>query len=300
MKNLHELPQLRDSLTYLYVEHAVIEKGKQGIEYWQKDGHTMVPTANLSLLMMGPGTSITHAAVALLTQTGCTVLWVGQDGTKFYAEGSGETRQARRLIHQAKLVSDPSYRQKVVLRMYDYRFHTTLDPDLTLPQIRGKEGVRMRELYAKLSEKHNVAWDGRTFEKGQWQNTDPINRAISSANALLNGLCHSAIVGGGYSPALGFIHNGKQRSFVFDISDLYKSEITIPLAFEVVGSSADSVDSRVRALCRQRFKEQKLLQRILPDIDQLLDFPDDQTDTAVSGDIDADDSIPTPLWDQLL
>jgi len=117
----------------------------------------------------------------------------------------------------------------------------------------------------------------------------------SAANALLNGLCHTAIVSGGYSPALGFIHTGKQLSFVYDVADLYKAEITVPLAFQTVAESTDKVEARVRTACREKFREAKLLDRILPDIDSLLQI---DPETFVEGDdFDGDPALPGPLWD---
>lgn len=300
MQDLHELPKLRDSLSYLYVEHAILDKKQQAIEYIRKDGRTLIPTANLSVLMLGPGTSITHAAINILARSGCSILWLGEDATRFYAQGSGETRKAGGLLHQAALVSNPDKRLQVVTNMYRYRFDYDLPPDLTLPQIRGKEGVRVRQLYAQASKEYGVEWHGRKYNRGSWGSTDPINRALSAANALLNGICHAAIVSGGYSPGLGFIHTGKQLSFVYDVADLYKAELTIPVAFATVAESNEKIESRVRSACRQTFKEAKLLKRILPDIDSLLDIPLTETQAIEpNGDIDADPALPTRYWDRI-
>ncbi len=300
MQDLHELPKLRDSLSYLYVEHAILEKKQQAIEYVRKNGRILIPTANLSLLMLGPGTSITHAAISTLARNGTSILWTGQDATRFYAGGTGETRKAARLLHQAALVSNQAKRKQVVINMYRHRFDYDLSPDLTLPQIRGKEGVRVRELYKQSSKKYGVCWNGRKYNRGSWGSTDPINRALSAANALLNGLCHAAIVSGGYSPGLGFIHTGKQLSFVYDIADLYKAELTIPLAFATTAQSTNKIESRIRAACRQKFKEAKLLKRILPDIDTLLDIPATEAQLIEPhGDIDTDPALPTQLWSRI-
>lgn len=300
MQDLHELPKLRDSLSYLYVEHAILDKKQQAVESVQADGRTLIPVSNLSVLMLGPGTSITHAAIKTLADNGCTILWTGEDVTRFYAQGSGETRRAGRLLHQAALVSDPIRRQQVVMHMYRYRFQDELPADLTLPQIRGMEGVRVRQAYATASRQYGVPWHGRKYDRGSWGSTDPINRALSAANALLNGLCHAAVVSGGYSPGLGFIHTGKQLSFVYDVADLYKAEITIPIAFATVAQSTQKVETRVRAACRQRFKESKLLQRILPDIDQMLDLPAYEVPPIEpDGDIDADAALPTEYWEEI-
>jgi CRISPR-associated protein Cas1 len=157
------------------------------------------------------------------------------------------------------------------------------------------EGSRVRSSYYRASKTYGVPWHGRSYVRASWGSSDPINRALSAAHALLNGLCHTAIVSGGYSPALGFIHTGKQLSFVYDVADLYKAEITIPLAFLTVAESNDKVEARVRTACREKFRESKLLDRILPDIDGLLQI---DPETFIEGnDFDGDPALPGPLWD---
>lgn len=295
MKNLHELPKLRDSLTYLYIEHAILDQKAKAVELIKKDGRSLIPIADLSVLLLGPGTSITHAAVKSLADNGCTIIWSGQDATRFYASGTGETRKGYQLLRQAEFAAIPEKRLQVINRMYRYRFAEELPDNLTLPQIRGMEGVRVREAYAQASKKYGVPWSGRNYDRNNWNSGDPVNRALSAANALLNGLCHAAIVSGGYSPGLGFIHTGKQLSFVYDIADLYKVEITVPLAFTVVAESAEKVENRIRVQCREKFREARLLQRILPDIESLLDIPGAVANNA--GDVDEDSALPAPLWD---
>jgi CRISP-associated protein Cas1 len=91
---------------------------------------------------------------------------------------------------------------------------------------------------------------------------------------VLHGVCHAAIVSGGYSPALGFLHNGWHLAFVYDIADLYKVNLTVPLAFKTVAESSKNVTSRARQACRECIREEKLLEKILPDIARLLDAPE--------------------------
>ncbi|MFQ3659696.1 MAG: type I-E CRISPR-associated endonuclease Cas1e [Anaerolineae bacterium] len=294
MQDLHLLPKLRDSLSYFYVEHAIVERDASAIKILREEGRVQLPAAGLAVMLIGPGTSVTHAAVKLLTESGCTLVWVGEDGTRCYAQGMGETRKGYRLVRQATLVSDPDLRVQVIRRMYTHRFAEDVPADATLQQIRGMEGGRMRNVYAMYARRCGVVWEGRSYDRGNWNNSDPVNRALSAANALLNGICHAAIVSGGYSPGLGFIHTGKQLSFVYDIADLYKTEITIPVAFTEAGQGIEKLESRVRQRCRERFKEVKLLERILPDIDRLLDITDDGPDAP---DYDADQALPGPYWD---
>jgi CRISPR-associated protein Cas1 len=272
--NLQELPRMRDSLSYHYIEHAVVDRSQNSIETIQESGRTQVPAAWLSLIILGPGTSITQAAMKVLMENGCSVLWAGEDGMRCYAYGLGETRRSYHLIRQAELVSNPRTREEVVRKMYKMRFTTELQDGLSLAQIRGMEGVRVRETYAKASHHYGVPWAGRWFDRNQWMTSDPINQALSAANSLLNGICQTAITTGGYSTGLGFVHTGRMLSFVYDIADLYKTEITIPAAFETIAEGKDRIEARVRERCRRFFVELKLLERILRDIDQLLGIPE--------------------------
>ncbi len=296
MQDLHILPKLRDGLSFVYLEHGKIERAQNAVEFFDANGGRMlVPTAALAVLMLGPGTNITHEAIKVLAENGSLVTWCGEWGVRFYAQGLGETRKAYHLLKQAALVSDPRKRIEVVLRMYRYRFGEKLHPELSLEQVRGFEGVRVREAYAEASRKYGVPWNGRRYDRANWNAGDPVNRALSVANACLNGLCHAGIVSGGYSPGLGFIHTGKQLSFVYDIADLYKVDVTVPLAFRMVAESKEHLETRVRHACREAFRESRLLDRILPDIDQLLGITAEEL--AAGEQADADAALPEPLWD---
>src|ERR1043165_1687168 len=95
LKDLYLLPKVRDSFSYLYVEHCKIDQDAKAIALHDVNGKTAVPCANLTLLLVGPGTTITHAAVKTLSDSGCLVMWTGEMGVRFYASGMGETRAAR-------------------------------------------------------------------------------------------------------------------------------------------------------------------------------------------------------------
>lgn len=294
IQDLHLLPKVRDGLSHLYLERGKIEQNQQAVEFIDKEGRTLIPAASLAVVLLGPGTSISHEAVKRLTDNGCSILWAGEDGVRCYAQGMGETRKAARLIHQAQMVSDPTKRKEVVLRMYRYRFDEDLDPDLSIEQIRGLEGVRVRSAYAEASRTYHVPWNGRNYVRGHWGAADSVNRALSSANACLNGICHAAIVSAGYSAGLGFVHTGKLLSFVYDIADLYKTEITIPLAFRLTAESTQKLESRVRHACRDLFYQNRLLSRILPDLDAILGFRAVAEDADEA--VDSDPALPGALW----
>ena len=297
MIDLHQLPTLADRLSYLYLEHGWIEQSDKAVAFHTKETEMHIPAAALALLMLGPGTSITHAAVRQLADNNCLVAWCGEEGVRFYAYEVGGTRKSRGLLQQAWLVSHPDQRLGVVLRMYEKRFGKTLEPELSLEQIRGMEGRRVRQAYYEASRQWNVPWRGREYKREAWGGADPVNRALSAANSCLYGLCHAAIVSAGYSPALGFIHTGRQLSFVYDIADLYKVQYTIPAAFAVAAEAPGELERRVRQRLRDSFRVNRLLERVIPDIQQILAVPEEAVGEGTdAADPDEDAAAPGGLW----
>lgn len=291
--NLHEIGRFDDRMSFLYVDRAVIKHTTNAIAIHEFDGVTDVPVSSLATLMLGPGTKITHEAVKCLADNNCLVLWAGELGIRFYACGMGGSRHSRNTLRQARLALDERTRLQVVVRMYCARFtEERIDGSLTLQQLRGKEGIRVRQAYADASKASGVPWSGRNYKRKVWIAGDTVNRALSAANACLYGLVHAAILSAGYSPAIGFIHNGKQLSFVYDIADLYKVELTIPLAFEIARQDPRNLEAEVRAEARVRIHRAKLLQRIVPDISKCLAVDADRSDEFAE-----DPAKPSALWE---
>ena len=296
IQDLHDLPKFRDGLSYLYLERGRIEQAQKAVEFFSKEGRVMIPAASLALLMLGPGTAITHEAIKTLADNGVVIAWVGEEGVRYYAHGSGETRKGYRLLRQAELVSDTPKRLEIVRRMYAFRFEDEPDPAFTLQQIRGMEGARVRSAYARASQEFGVPWQGRFYDRTQWGLADPINRALSAANSCLNGLCHAAIISAGYAPGLGFVHTGKHLSFVYDIADLYKANLTVPLAFKLTAESTERLETRARQACRDLFHTERLLGRVIDDIDALLKLPANMDNAEDGADYDEDAALPSGLW----
>lgn len=270
MNDLTQLTRFEDRLTVLYLEKGHVEQHQRSVAYVTELEKVPIPAASLAVLMLGPGTTITHAAVRNLADCNCLVAWCGEEGTRFYSHGRGGTYRADKLLRQAELYCNPRARAKVIRRMYEKRFGEPVDPGLTLQQIRGREGHRVRTAYGAAAQRFGLEWHGRSYDPRDWNSADPLNRALSAANACLHALTHAAILTAGYSPAIGFIHTGKALSFVYDIADLYKVEMIVPLAFEVVAESDRSVERRARLACRSMFQQNRLLEQILPDIVEVL------------------------------
>ena len=231
-----------------------------------------IPVSGVTCLLLGPGTNVTHAAIHIMAKFGCMVIWCGEGVGKFYASGTGETRSAANVLAQAKACMDEAKHMAVVREMYAIRFPGIETDGMTLQQIRGMEGIRVKKAYALAAKAAGIPWKSRSYKRDNWEGADIVNRALSIANSILYGLCHAAIVSLGFSPALGFVHTGKQLSFVYDIADLYKTETTIPAAFEAAAQKPqeDALERTVRTLCRKYFRQSKILSRIPEDLERLL------------------------------
>ena len=294
--DLHLLPKVRDSGSFVHLQYGHLEQDDRSVCFVNDQGRVPLPVGALSLILLGPGTTVTHRAVVNVTECGCTLAWSGEEGVRLYSTGLGDTRSARRLIRQAECVCDPAQHLAVVRRMYEMRFPEPLPPGLTLQQIRGREGARVRDAYRWWSRETGVPWEGRRYRRGDWADASPVNRALSAANSCLYGVCHAAIVSAGYGPGMGFVHTGKALSFVYDVADLYKTETSVPAAFRAVQSGAVDVERVARHALRDQFHETRLLGRIVDDLGRLFDLEADPEATD-GDDADADLARPDGLWD---
>lgn len=272
--DLQELPQIRDRMTFLYLERCQLSREDCAITIRDERGTVHVPAAGISVLLMGPGTSVTHRAMELIGDAGVTVIWVGEHGVRYYASGRALSRQSSMLIRQARLVSNTRSHLAVVRKMYEMRFPGEDVSRLTMQQLRGREGSRVRSAYREAAKKWNVEWNGRLYRPDDFACGDPVNQALSAGHACLYGLAHAVIAALGCSAGLGFVHVGHENAFVYDIADLYKAEITIPLAFEIAAEAPEDIGAQTRRRVRDEMVRTRLLERMVTDISSLLKEPD--------------------------
>ncbi|WP_329065604.1 type I-E CRISPR-associated endonuclease Cas1e [Amycolatopsis sp. NBC_01480] len=290
-----ELVRAADRISFVYLDRCVINRDSNAITATDERGTVHIPAAAVGVLLLGPGTTITHQAIALMSDSGSTVVWVGERGVRYYAHGASLARTSRLVQAQAEAVSNSRSRLRIARTMYEMRFPDEDVSELTMQQLRGREGTRVRRIYREHAERTGVEWTGRSYDRADWDTSDPINQALSAANAALYGVVHSVIVALGCSPALGFVHTGHHRSFVYDIADLYKAVITIPAAFDIAAGSSLDVAGETRRQMRDALHGGKLLQRCAHDIQLLLLGEDsDDTNTFEYFEIDAIAS----LWDE--
>jgi CRISPR-associated protein Cas1 len=257
-------------MTFLYLERCVVHRESNAITATDERGTVHIPAASIGALLFGPGVQVSHQAVMLLAESGSTAVWVGERGVRYYAHGRSLARSSALLQAQAELVSSRTSRLRVARQMYALRFADEDTSSLTMQQLRGREGARVRRCYREQAQRHGIEWGRRTYDPDNFEAGDPVNQALSAAHTALYGVTHAVIVALGCSPGLGFVHTGHVRSFVYDVADLYKAEYSIPCAFEIAAGGFPDVGAETRRAMRDRFHDGTLLNRCARDIKHLL------------------------------
>lgn len=231
---------------------------------------THIPVGGVVCIMLEPGTRVSHRAAALAARVGTLLVWVGEAGVRLYSAGQPGGARSDRLLYQARLALDENLRLKVVRKMYALRFGEPSPERRSVEQLRGIEGVRVRKSYQMLANQFGIKWVGRNYDPEEWAYSDLSNRCLSSATSCLYGVTEAAVLAAGYAPAIGFIHTGKPLSFVYDIADVYKFETVVPVAFKIAAMGVENPERAVRLACRDVFRKTRLLERIIPDIEDIL------------------------------
>lgn len=262
---------IKERLSILFVEKGHLDVLDGAFVVVDKSGvRTHIPVGGVACLMLEPGTRTSHAAAALAARVGTLLVWVGEAGVRLYSSGQPGGARADRLLYQAKLALDDGLRLKVVRKMYSMRFGEEPPARRSVEQLRGIEGARVRAIYKLIAKKCGVEWKARNYDTSDWDKGDLPNRCLSSATACLYGVTEAAVLAAGYAPAVGFIHTGKPLSFVYDVADIYKFETVVPMAFKIAARSPHNPEQQVRLACRDVFRESRLLERIIPGIEEML------------------------------
>ena len=267
---LKPLP-MKDRISMVFVQYGQVDVLDGAFVLIDKAGaRTHIPVGSVACIMLEPGTRVSHAAIRLASQVGTLLVWVGESGVRLYASGQPGGARADRLLYQAKLALDDDLRLKVVRKMYELRFGEPAPARRSVEQLRGIEGARVRATYKLLAQQHHVNWQARNYDHQQWDAADVPNRCLSAATSCLYGISEAAVLAAGYAPAVGFIHTGKPLSFVYDVADLFKFETVVPLAFRIAAKVPPEPERAVRLACRDLFRSSKLLERIIPTIEEVL------------------------------
>jgi len=262
---------IKDRVSMIFLDRGQLDMLDGAFVLVDKNGvRTHIPVGSVACIMLEPGTRVSHAAIKLAATVGTLLVWVGEAGVRLYASGQPGGARSDRLLYQAKLALDDELRLKVVRKMFELRFGEEAPSRRSVDQLRGIEGARVRKTYELLAKRHGIEWHGRRYDPKDWQKGDIVNQCISAATSCLYGITEAAILAAGYAPAVGFLHKGKPLSFVYDIADILKFETVVPIAFKVAAKKPYQPDREVRLACRDMFRSDKMLKRLIPLIEEVL------------------------------
>lgn len=263
---------LKERRSILFVERCHVDVRDGAFVMIDKDSiRTHVPVGGTACLLLEPGVRLSHRAAALAAKVGTLLVWVGEGGVRLYSAGQPGGARSDKLLYQAKLALDETARLKVVRKMFELRFGEEPPSRRSVEQLRGIEGARVKKTYQLLADKYGVVWKGRRYDQQEWDKADLPNRCLSAATACLYGVTEAAVLAAGYAPAIGFVHTGKPLSFVYDIADIIKFDTVVPAAFKIAAKNPNNPERKVRHACRDAFRESKMLDKLIPMINEILD-----------------------------
>lgn len=232
-----------------------------------------IPHQAVSMILLGPGSSVTHDALRLLARHGTLMAAVGQDGVRTYTAPPLLPDRSDVARRQAELWGNPRRRVSVARHMYALRLGEIL-PHRDLDTLRGIEGARVKAIYRLMADKYGIPWDGRHYDRNNPEASDVPNQAINHAATAVQGAAAIAVQSLAAIPQLGFIHEDSGQAFVLDIADLFRDTITLQIAFSVakkaINGDQTSIDRLVRREASTVFRKQDVIASMIDKIKQVL------------------------------
>lgn len=245
---------------------------------WLPAGDYALPFQQLTCVVLGPGTSVTHDVLRLFAAHGTGLVATGEDGVRLYASmpfGPDDSRRARR---QVVIWSNEAAKLLIARRMYAWRMGEIF-PDASLEVLRGMEGARVKATYERLAQSYGITWRGRHYDRNDPEAADPPNQAINHAATAVNSCAMVATAVSGVIPQLGFIHEASGIAFCLDIADLFRDAVTVPAAFAAVKEHRtkpnESLERVVRRFVGKLARRTQLVAQMIDRIKEMLDDSSD-------------------------
>ena len=242
-------------------------------------GDYAIPLQGVSMILLGPGSSVTHDALRLMARHGTLLAAVGEDGVRLYTappllpDASGVARR------QARVWADEDTRLSIARRMYAWRLGEVL-PHRDINVLRGIEGARMKETYRIAAQRAQIRWNGRRYDRGAPGAADAPNQALNHAASAVEAAAAIAVCAVGALPQLGFIHEDPGQSFVLDVADLFRDTVTIPAAFRAARlfeqRPSDSLERLARRETGRMLSDEQTIPKMIGRIKDLFGDPPPQ------------------------
>lgn len=240
-------------------------------------GDYAIPLQTVSIVLLGPGSTVSHDALRLLAHARTALAAVGEDGVRLYTAPPMIPDRSGLARLQARIWADDDLRIMTARRMYALRLGEIL-PHRDLNVLRGIEGARMKETYALWAQRIGIDWRGRKYDRSNPNTADLPNQALNHAASAVEAAAAIAVTATATIPQLGFIHEDPGQSFVLDIADLYRDQIIIPCAFKaakhVRDHPTDNIERVTRRLTGRTLSDEKVIPAMIERIKALIEGRD--------------------------
>lgn len=226
-------------------------------------GDYAIPLQGVSMILLGPGSTVSHDALRLLAHARTALAAVGEDGVRLYTAPPLIPDRSGLARLQARLWADDGMRILIARRMYAMRLGEVL-PHRDLDVLRGIEGARMKEAYRLVAAQIGVEWHGRRYDRADPDSASLPNQALNHAASAVEAAAAIAVAATATIPQLGFVHEDPGQSFVLDIADLYRVEVTLPCAFRAAKRAAERPGENIERITRRLTGEALARERVIP------------------------------------
>lgn len=239
-------------------------------------GDYQIPHQSVSIVLLGPGSSVTHDALRILAAHGCALAAIGSGGVRFYTAAPLLPDTSTIARRQVTLWANPASRMDVARQMYAIRFGEEVKAR-TLEMLRGMEGARLKRLYELTAHSFGVPWKGRRYDRQNPNATDIANQAINHAASAVEAAAAIAVAATAAIPQLGFVHEDSGQSFILDVADLVRHDATLQIAFGAAKQSlkqpSDNLERLVRTRAAEVFNRDQVVSKLIEYIKTLLGPP---------------------------
>ena len=235
-------------------------------------GDYQIPHQAVSIILLGPGSSVTHDALRLLARHGCALAAIGEGAVRFYTAPPLIPDSSAAARAQVRLWADPKTRMEVARAMYAMRFgEFVLTRDIEV--LRGQEGARIKRSYQLAAERFGIPWNGRCYDRNEPEAGDMANQAINHAASAMSAAASVAVAALAAIPQLGFVHEDSGQAFVLDIADLFRHDVTLEIAFGAAKEAMQTsqpVERMVRRRAAKVFRQKSVIPSMIDKIKVLL------------------------------
>ena len=235
-----------------------------GADSGLEEGDYSIPFQSISMILLGPGSTVSHDALRLMARHGTGLVAVGADGVRCYTAPPIMPDTSDIARRQMRAWGDPGGSRIMIARkMYAMRLGEIL-PHRDISALRGIEGARMRRTYQNLAQRYGIHWRGRRYDRANPMSADVPNQAINHASVAVTAAAVIAVTAVGAIPQLGFIHEHSGEAFPLDIADLFRDDVLLPAAFSAAAEIDKNPNLNVERHTRRKVGSMLRTESVIP------------------------------------